>query len=85
MTQAGPGRAVKQEQEEISHNHLQTFISRLCIAQRVLQDEDPRVPHPAAHEPRGLPRGAALGRQRAEQASLGLSLLNPFNGIHFKI
>ena len=24
-TQAGPGRAVKQEQEEISHNHVQTF------------------------------------------------------------
>ena len=26
-TQAGPGRAVKQEQEEISRNHVQTFIS----------------------------------------------------------
>ena len=26
-TQAGPGRTVKQEQEEISHNHVQTFIS----------------------------------------------------------
>ena len=26
-TQAGPGRTVKQEQEEISRNHLQTFIS----------------------------------------------------------
>ena len=25
-TQAGPGRTVKQEQEEISRNHLQTFI-----------------------------------------------------------
>ena len=25
-TQAGPGRAVKQEQEEISRNHVQTFI-----------------------------------------------------------
>ena len=25
-TQAGPGRTVKQEQEEISHNHAQTFI-----------------------------------------------------------
>ena len=25
-TQAGPGRTVKQEQEEISHNHVQTFI-----------------------------------------------------------
>ena len=24
--QAGPGRTVKQEQEEISHNYLQTFI-----------------------------------------------------------
>ena len=24
-TQAGPGRTVKQEQEEISHNHVQTF------------------------------------------------------------
>ena len=27
MTQAGPGRTVKQEQEEISLNHVQTFIS----------------------------------------------------------
>ena len=27
MTQAGPGRTVKQEQEEISRNHVQTFIS----------------------------------------------------------
>ena len=26
-TQAGPGRTVKQEQDEISRNHLQTFIS----------------------------------------------------------
>ena len=26
-TQAGPGRTVKQEQEEISRNHIQTFIS----------------------------------------------------------
>ena len=25
-TQSGPGRAVKQEQEEISRNHVQTFI-----------------------------------------------------------
>ena len=25
-TQAGPGRTVNQEQEEISHNHVQTFI-----------------------------------------------------------
>ena len=25
--QAGPGRTVKQEQEEISRNHVQTFIS----------------------------------------------------------
>ena len=25
-TQAGPGRTVKQEQEEISRNHVQTFI-----------------------------------------------------------
>ena len=26
MTLAGPGRTVKQEQEEISRNHIQTFI-----------------------------------------------------------
>ena len=26
-SQAGPGRTVKQEQEEISRNHVQTFIS----------------------------------------------------------
>ena len=26
-TQAGPGRTVKQKQEEISRNHIQTFIS----------------------------------------------------------
>ena len=26
-TQAGPGRTVKLEQEEISRNHVQTFIS----------------------------------------------------------
>ena len=25
-TQAGPGRTVKQEQEEISRNHVQTFV-----------------------------------------------------------
>ena len=27
MTQAGPGRRVKQEQEDFSRNHVQTFIS----------------------------------------------------------
>ena len=27
MTQAGPGKTVKQGQEEISRNHVQTFIS----------------------------------------------------------
>ena len=26
MTQAGPGRTVKQEQEEISRNHIQTLF-----------------------------------------------------------
>ena len=35
------------------------------------QDEDPGVPDPAAHEPRGVPRRAALGRQRAEQVGHG--------------
>ena len=47
---------------------------------RVLEserDEDPGVPHPAAHESRGLPRGAAVGRQRAEQASPVLSGAQP--------
>ena len=32
-TQAGPGRTVKQEQEEISRNHVQTFI---CLSVYVL-------------------------------------------------
>ena len=30
-SQAGPGRTVKQEQEEISRNHVQTFISPLYV------------------------------------------------------
>ena len=30
-TQAGPGRTVKQEQEEISRNHVQTIISPSVI------------------------------------------------------
>ena len=34
------------------------------------QHEDSGVPDPAAHEPRGVPRRAALGSQRAEQVSL---------------
>ena len=29
-SQAGTSRTVKQEQEEISRNHVQTFISPLC-------------------------------------------------------
>ena len=32
-TQAGPGRTVKQEQEEISRNHVQTFISPSVYSQ----------------------------------------------------
>ena len=32
-TQAGPGKTVKQEQEEISRNHVQTFSG--CSVQRV--------------------------------------------------
>ena len=32
-TQAGPGRTVKQEQEEISRNHVQTFI---CLSVQVV-------------------------------------------------
>ena len=53
---------------------------------RVLEserDEDPGVPHPAAHESRGLPRGAAVGRQRAEQASPVLSGAQLCSEIHF--
>ena len=30
-TQAGPGRTVKQELEEISRNHIQTFICPFCM------------------------------------------------------
>ena len=33
-TQAEPGIAVKQEQEENSRNHIQTVFSRLCISLR---------------------------------------------------
>ena len=32
-SQAGPGRTVKQEQEEISLNHVQTFISLSVVRQ----------------------------------------------------
>ena len=41
MTQAGPGRTVKQEQEEISHNHVQTFIylSVLGCFERITYEE----------------------------------------------
>ena len=44
-TQAGPGRKVKQEQEEISRNHVQAFIPGsvliliLCDAIRSLRGE----------------------------------------------
>ena len=35
MTQAGPGRTVKQKQEEISRNHVQTFIfPSVCVSGR---------------------------------------------------
>ena len=33
-TQEGPGRTVKQEQEEISRNHVQTFICLSVSVQR---------------------------------------------------
>ena len=35
-TQAGPGRTVKQEQEEMSLNHVQTFISSSVCTYLVL-------------------------------------------------
>ena len=35
-TQAGPGRTVKQEQEEISRNHVQTFI---CLSVHIMLDQ----------------------------------------------
>ena len=41
-TQAGPGRTVKQEQEEISRNHVQTFI---CL----YVDTLPRISYFIAH------------------------------------
>ena len=39
-TQAGPGRKVTQEQEDISHNHVQAFsgASVLCLAFGALLD-----------------------------------------------
>ena len=46
-TQAGPGRTVKQEQDEISRNHVQTFI---CLS----------VPGAAAECPTGNGELAAL-------------------------
>ena len=33
-TQAGPGRTVKQEQEEISRNHVQTFFGGSVLGKR---------------------------------------------------
>ncbi len=39
-TQAGPGRTVKQEQEDISRNHVQTFIFPSIITPRHIQ---PRI------------------------------------------
>ena len=36
-TQAGPGRTVKQEHEEISRNHVQAFIPGLCISEPQLE------------------------------------------------
>ena len=38
-TQAGPGRTVKQEQEQISRNHVQTFIY-LSVHVRFFYSED---------------------------------------------
>ena len=37
-TQAGPGRTDKQEQEEISRNHVQPFISPLCSSGATVRD-----------------------------------------------
>ena len=37
-TQAGPGRKVKQEQEEISSNHVQTFIYLSVLYEIVHQE-----------------------------------------------
>ena len=42
-TQAGPGRTVKQEQEEISRNHVQTFISPSVYAWNVLKLFSPEI------------------------------------------
>ena len=35
-TQAGPGRTVKQEHEEISRNHVQTFISPSVLSAKII-------------------------------------------------
>ena len=40
-TQAGPGRTVKQEQEEISRNHEQTFI---CLYSSSKSDKSETAP-----------------------------------------
>ena len=42
-SQAGPGRTVKQEQEEISRNHVQTFIPGSV-------DKNIRRSYPHSHE-----------------------------------
>ena len=34
-SQAGPGRTVKQEQEEISRNHVPRLLAHLCIFREI--------------------------------------------------
>ena len=42
-TQAGPGRTVKQEQEEISRNHVQTFSGCSVQPKDEWEEESARV------------------------------------------
>ena len=52
-TQAGPGRTVKQEQEKISRNHVQTFsgCSVHCTYLMVFMLVDMEMVPPAPHVP----------------------------------
>ena len=44
-TEAGPGRTVKQEQEEISRNHVQTFIYLSVESQKSAKTKNLSITH----------------------------------------
>ena len=68
-TQAGPGRTVKQEQEEISRNHVQTFICLSVDSLRYHEIQATFRQNKGEPESRERERVFLILRYRADQVS----------------